>query len=211
MLQFQRWLWNWCWHSAIHSFTPVPIACIIFGCWRHSWRCLLTSPGMLSHITCDPRVPMCLHARWKRCDRLESFHMLCHMHSVQRNARNGTRLRDLRSGLSWLFTYKNVCKSTKMMSQLYNFQKITYFPDTTRFHSWEKTRNKNAHYPNCQSASQICLTFNYTPVHHSFFGRKRKITHHQEASTSDVNQKIVTHTEKHIPLGNKFILQMFDR
>lgn len=93
VLQFQRWLWNWCWHSAIHSFTPVPIACIIFGCWRHSWRCLLTSPGMLSHITCDPRVPMCLHARWKHGDRLESFHMLCHLYSVQRNARNGMRPR----------------------------------------------------------------------------------------------------------------------
>lgn len=41
--------------------------------------------------------------------------------------------------------------------------------------------------------------------------QKKNQTHHQEASTSDVNQKIVTHTEKHIPLGNKFILQMFDR
>lgn len=60
VLQFHRWLRNWCWHSEIQSFIPDPMACITFGCWRHSWRCLLTSPGMLSHITWEPRVPMYL-------------------------------------------------------------------------------------------------------------------------------------------------------
>lgn len=60
VLQFQRWLRNWCWHSEIQSFIPAPMACITFGCWRHSWRCLFTRPGMLSHITWEPRVPMYL-------------------------------------------------------------------------------------------------------------------------------------------------------
>lgn len=66
VLQFQRWLWNWCWHSVIQSFIPAPMACITWGCWRHSCRCLLTRPGMLSHITCEPRVPMYLQSRRTR-------------------------------------------------------------------------------------------------------------------------------------------------
>lgn len=65
VLQFHRWFLNWCWHSPIQFLIPAPIACITLGCWRHNWRCLLINPGMLSHITCDPRVPMYLHKRWK--------------------------------------------------------------------------------------------------------------------------------------------------
>jgi len=58
--QLQRWSWNWCWHSATQSRIPAPMACITLGCWRHRCRCLCTSPGMLSHITCPPSVPMYL-------------------------------------------------------------------------------------------------------------------------------------------------------
>lgn len=82
VLQFHRWFLNWCWHSPIQFLIPAPIACITLGCWRHNWRCLLINPGMLSHITCDPRVPMYLHKRWKHREWAmgisESHHVSTH-------------------------------------------------------------------------------------------------------------------------------------
>lgn len=53
VLQFQRCWRNWCWHSAVHSATPKPIARITSGFRWHSCRWRLTRPGTLSHITLE--------------------------------------------------------------------------------------------------------------------------------------------------------------
>lgn len=53
VLQFQRCWRNWCWHSAVHSATPRPMARITSGCRWHSCRWRLTRPGTLSHITLE--------------------------------------------------------------------------------------------------------------------------------------------------------------
>lgn len=64
VLQLQRWCRNWCWHSAVHSATPRPMARITSG-WRwHSWRWRLTRPGTLSHITLE-EPPAALMYLWE--------------------------------------------------------------------------------------------------------------------------------------------------
>lgn len=93
VLQFHRWFLNWCWHSPIQFLIPAPMACITLGCWRHNWRCLLIKPGMLSHITCDPRVPMYLHKRWKHREwAMESLQVIMFQHNrvlhIQKNITN---------------------------------------------------------------------------------------------------------------------------